>query len=41
MLNQIPRKFKHVNRILCEDVSIFLEEFDERKFLLGSRLLRT
>jgi hypothetical protein len=24
-----------VSRLLCEDVSIFLEEFDEREFLFG------
>jgi hypothetical protein len=35
MLNQLPRDFWHVSRLPCEDVAIFLEEFDEREFLFG------
>jgi hypothetical protein len=30
-----PRNSKHVSRLPCEDVPIFLEEFDEREFLFG------
>jgi hypothetical protein len=33
MLNQFPRDSRHVSRLPCEDVPIFLEEFDESKFL--------
>jgi hypothetical protein len=35
MLNQFPRSSRHVSRLPCEDVPIFLEEFDEREFLFG------
>jgi hypothetical protein len=35
MLNQFPRNSRHVSRLPCEDVPIFLEEFDEREFLFG------
>jgi hypothetical protein len=35
MLNQFPRDSRHVSRLSCEDVPIFLEEFDECEFLLG------
>jgi hypothetical protein len=35
VLNQFPRNSKHVSRLPCKDVPIFLEEFDEREFLLG------
>jgi hypothetical protein len=35
MLNQLPRNFRHSSRLPCEDVPIFLEEFDEREFLFG------
>jgi hypothetical protein len=41
MLNQLPRDSRHVSKLPCEDVPIFLDEFDEREFLLGSRLLPT
>jgi hypothetical protein len=33
VLNQFPRDSRHVSRLPCEDVPIFLEEFDESKFL--------
>jgi hypothetical protein len=33
MLNQFPRNSRHVSRLPCKDVRIFLEEFDEREFL--------
>jgi hypothetical protein len=33
MLNKFPRNSRHVSRLPCEDVPIFLEEFDEREFL--------
>jgi hypothetical protein len=35
MLNQFPRDSWHVSRLPCEDVPIFLDEFDEREFLFG------
>jgi hypothetical protein len=35
MLNQFPRNSRHVGRLSCEDVPIFLEEFDEHEFLFG------
>jgi hypothetical protein len=35
MLNQFPRNSRHVSKLSCEDVPIFLEEFDEHKFLFG------
>jgi hypothetical protein len=33
MLYQFPRNFWHVSGLPCKDVLIFLEEFDEHKFL--------
>jgi hypothetical protein len=33
MLNQFPRNSRHVSKLPCEDVPIFLEEFEEREFL--------
>jgi hypothetical protein len=35
MLNQFPRDSRHVSRLLCKDVHVFLEEFDECEFLFG------
>jgi hypothetical protein len=35
VLNQFPRNSRHVSRLPCENVPIFLEEFDEREFLFG------
>jgi hypothetical protein len=35
MLNQFPSNSRHVSRLSCEDVPIYLEEFDERGFLFG------
>jgi hypothetical protein len=35
VLYQFPRNSQHVNRLPCEDVPIFLKEFDEREFLFG------
>jgi hypothetical protein len=35
MLNQFPRNSRHVSRLSCEGVPIFLEEFDECEFLFG------
>jgi hypothetical protein len=35
VLNQFLRDSWHVSRLPCEDVSIFLEEFDMREFLFG------
>jgi hypothetical protein len=34
MLNQFPRNYMHDSRLPCEDVPIFVEEFDEHEFLL-------
>jgi hypothetical protein len=39
VLNQFPRNSWHVNRLPCEDVPIFLEEFDEREFLFGIQIM--
>ena len=33
MLYQFPRDSRHVSSLPCEDVPIFLEEFDEHVFL--------
>jgi hypothetical protein len=33
MLNTSPRDSQHVSRLPCEDVPIFLEEFDKCEFL--------
>jgi hypothetical protein len=33
MLNQFPMNSRHIIRLPCEDVPIFLEEFDEHEFL--------
>jgi hypothetical protein len=35
VLNQFPRDSRHVSRLPCKDVPIFLDEFDEREFLFG------
>jgi hypothetical protein len=32
-LYQFPRNSRHIGEIPCEDVPIFLEDFDEREFL--------
>jgi hypothetical protein len=39
MLNQFPRNSRHVSRLPCEDVPIFLEEFDEHEFLFGVQII--
>jgi hypothetical protein len=39
VLNQFPRDSKLVSRLPCEDVPIFLEEFDEREFLFGIQII--
>jgi hypothetical protein len=39
MLNQFPRNSKHVSRLSCEDVPIFLEEFDECELLFGIQIV--
>jgi hypothetical protein len=33
VLYRFPRNYRHVSSLPCEDVLIFLEEFDEREFL--------
>jgi hypothetical protein len=33
ILYQLPRNYRHVSRLPCEDVPTFLEEFDEHEFL--------
>jgi hypothetical protein len=39
MLNQLPRKSRHVSRLPSDDVPIFMEEFDERVFLFGIQII--
>jgi hypothetical protein len=39
MLNQFSRNSRYVSRLQCEDVPIFLEEFDEREFLFGIQIV--
>jgi hypothetical protein len=39
MLYQFPRNSRHVDRLPCEDVPIFLEEFDEREFLFRIQII--
>jgi hypothetical protein len=39
MLNQFPRNSRRVSRLPCEDVPIFLEEFDEHEFLFGIQIV--
>jgi hypothetical protein len=35
VLYQLPRNSRHVSRLACKYVHIFLEEFDKREFLFG------
>jgi hypothetical protein len=35
MPNQFPRNSRHVSRLPCEDIPIFLEEFHKREFVFG------
>jgi hypothetical protein len=35
ILNQFPSDSRHVSKLPCKDVPIFLEEFNEREFLFG------
>jgi hypothetical protein len=39
LLNQFPRKSRHVTKLSYEDVPIFLEEFDECEFLFGLQII--
>jgi hypothetical protein len=39
MLYQFPQNSLHVSRLPCEEVPIFLEEFDKRKFLFGVQII--
>jgi hypothetical protein len=39
ILNQFSRNSRHVSRLPCEDVPIFLEEFDEREFLFEVQIV--
>jgi hypothetical protein len=39
MLNQFSRNSKYVIRLSCEDVPIFLEEFDEHEFLFRIQIV--
>jgi hypothetical protein len=39
VLNHFPRISKHVNRVPCEDIRIFLEEIDEHEFLFGIQIV--
>ncbi len=38
LLNQLPKDSRHVSKLPCEDVPIFLEEFDEREFLFAIQI---
>jgi hypothetical protein len=39
VLNQFPRNSRHVSRLPCKDVSIFLEEFDDHEYLFGVQIV--
>jgi hypothetical protein len=39
MVYQFPRNYRHVNRLPCEYVPTFLEEFDEREFLFRIQIV--
>jgi hypothetical protein len=39
VLYQFPRNSRHISRLPCEHVLIFLEEFDEREFLFRIRIV--
>jgi hypothetical protein len=39
VLNQFSRNSRHVKRLPCEDVPIFLKEFDEHEFLFGVQII--
>jgi hypothetical protein len=39
MLIQFSRNSRHVSRLPCEDVPIFLKEFDKREFLYGVQII--
>jgi hypothetical protein len=39
MLNQFPRNSRHVSSLSYEDVPIFLEEFDDGKFLFEIQIV--
>jgi hypothetical protein len=39
VLNQFPRNSRYVSRLPCEDIPIFLEEFDKREFLFRIQII--
>jgi hypothetical protein len=39
ILYQFLRNSRHVSRLPCEDVPIFMEEVDEREFLFGIQIV--
>jgi hypothetical protein len=39
VLNQFPRNSRHISRLSCEDVPIFVKEFDECEFLFGIQII--
>jgi hypothetical protein len=39
VLYQFSRNSRHVSRLTCENVLIFLDEFDEREFLFGIQII--
>jgi hypothetical protein len=39
MLCQFPRNSTHISMLSCKDVPIFLEEFDEHKFLFKIQII--
>jgi hypothetical protein len=39
VLYQLPRNSRHANMLSCEDVSIFIKEFNEREFLFEIQII--
>jgi hypothetical protein len=39
VLYKFLRNSRHVNKVLCEDVPIFLEEFDECEFIFRIQIV--
>jgi hypothetical protein len=39
VLYQFPRNSRHISRLPCKDVPIFLKEFDERGFLFKVQVI--
>jgi hypothetical protein len=39
VLYQFPRNSRHISRLPCKDIPIFLKEFDKRGFLFGVQVI--